>query len=140
MSFIITKLMGITVPCKPFSTVKCHRYTSLSWVLLCFQLHNRCFILYKKKSLIWMGHMQEYNSMLFDWILTLRIQWGVWQCFKPWGFSNSLQSSSFIWLADFFFFLQVLLQQHDTMIETICLKCDVLISIWNCSFLVYIFQ
>lgn len=101
MSFIITKLMGITVPCKPFSTVKCHRYTSLSWVL-CFQLHNRCFILYKKKSLIWMGHMQEYNSMLCDWILTLRIQWGVWQCFKPWGFSNSL-SSSFIWLADFFF-------------------------------------
>lgn len=107
--------------------------------LLCFQLYNRCFILYKKKSLIWMGHMQEYNSMLCDWILTLRIQWGVWQCFKPWGFSNSL-SSSFIWQADFFFFLQVLLQQHDTMIETICLKCDVLISIWNCSFLVYIFQ
>lgn len=71
--------------------------------LLCFQLHNRCFILYKKKSLIWMGHMQEYNSMLCDWILTLRIQWGIWQCFKPWGFSNSLQSSSFIWLADFFF-------------------------------------
>lgn len=48
-----------------------------------------------------MDGTQEYNNMLCDWILTLRIQWGIWQCFKPWGFSNSL-SSSFIWLADFF--------------------------------------